>query len=106
MLLRIDLVVFGLAAMAGLHRESMTSDAGNACVSPQVGEPIPGEEAFNRHDQPLTRGGNGLEERFRSGLPSAVQHDLTIVTQDADVHGAGLQVEATVKWVLRGVEAP
>jgi hypothetical protein len=92
--------------MDGFQRESLTSDEGKAFVSAPVGEPIPGKEACNRHDQPPTLGGNGLEERFRSGCPSAVQHDCTSVTQDADVHGAGMPVEATVKWVLSGVESP
>jgi hypothetical protein len=36
----------------------------------------------------------------------AVEPDCAILAQDADIHGAGMQVDATVKWVLLGVESP
>src|SRR5678815_2871156 len=39
---RIDLVVFGLAAMDSLHREGMTEDERDTFVGPEVGEPVPG----------------------------------------------------------------
>jgi hypothetical protein len=50
----------------------MTQNQGNVLFGTQVGEPLPGEDAFNRHDQPLTIGGNGLEEGFRSGFHISV----------------------------------
>ena len=43
---------------------------------------------------------------FRSGLHIAVQQDLTIVAQNADVHGTGMQVDPAVKLMLIGVESP
>jgi hypothetical protein len=73
--------------------------------SAEVGKPIPGEDTFDRHDQPFTIGGNRLEERFRGGFHVAVQHDFAIVTQDANVHTAGMQVDTAVKLVLIGVES-
>ena len=36
----------------------------------------------------------------------AVQHDLPVLIQDTEVHGAGVQVDTTIKLVRRGVEAP
>jgi len=83
----------------------MAQDEGNAFYSTEVSEPIPGEDAFHRHDQPLSIRGNRLEEGFRGGFHVAVQHDFTIMTQDTDVHAAGMQVDAAVKWVLIGVES-
>lgn len=83
-LVRINLVVFSLAAMDGLHGEGMSQDEGNVLLRTEIGEPIPGEDTFDGHDEPLTIGGNGLEERFRSGLHVAVQQDFAIVAQDAD----------------------
>jgi hypothetical protein len=102
---RIDLVILGLTPVNGFHIESMTQNKGNVLFGTQVGEPIPGAEAFNRHDQPLTIGGNGLEEGFRSGFHITVQKDFTVVTQDADVHGTGMQVDTAVKRVWMGVES-
>jgi hypothetical protein len=78
-LLGIDLVRFGLAAVDGFHLEGGSQDDGHAFWSTQVGEPLPSEEAFHRHDQAVPIGGNGLEEGFGSGFHMAVQHDVTVV---------------------------
>jgi hypothetical protein len=49
-LLRIDLVVFGLAPVDGFHVEGVSQDKGKALLSAEGGEPIPGEDAFNGYD--------------------------------------------------------
>src|SRR5919106_2778212 len=64
-----------------------------------------GEETFNRDHHLFTRGGHGLEQRLRAGGPMAMHHDLTVVVQNTDVHGASMQVNAAVTWVLLGGEA-
>ena len=65
---------------------------------------------MNRHSTATTRpsrvGSNSLEEWFRSGFHITVQQGLTIVAQDADVHGTGMQVDTAVKLVWVGVESP
>jgi hypothetical protein len=35
-----------------------------------------------------------------------VQYHLAVLTQETDVHGVGMQVDAAVQWMLVGVEAP
>jgi hypothetical protein len=105
-LLRIDLIMLGLAAMDGLHVEGVTQDNGHTLFSTHVGQPVPGEETLDSHNEALTIGRNGLEERFRRGLHIAVQQHVPLLTQDADVHGAGMQVDPTLHWVLIGVESP
>jgi hypothetical protein len=101
-----ELVIFGLAAMDGVHVEGVPQAKGDFWCSAELGEPLPGEHAFDRDDEPLTVGSNGLEERFRSGFHLTVQQGLTIVAQDADLHGTRMQVETAVKLVWVGVEAP
>jgi hypothetical protein len=101
-LVGIACVVFGLTAMEGLHGERMPQDEGHAFVSAESSEPIPGEDACNGHDQPLAIRGNGLEERFRSGLHVAVQQEFPLVAQDTDRHRAGMQVDTTVKLMRLG----
>jgi hypothetical protein len=103
---RIDLVVFGFAAVNGPHLEGMTQHEGNPFVHTEIGEPIPSEDTLDGDDQTLTIGGHGLEKGFRPRFHIAVQQDFPILTQDADIHGAGMQVDTTVKWVLAGVESP
>jgi hypothetical protein len=91
--------------MDGLHVEGVTQDQGNTLFSTQVGQPVPGEETFDSHNEALTLGRNGLEERFWRGLHMAVQQNFALVAQDADGHGAGMQVDPTIHWGLLGVES-
>jgi hypothetical protein len=91
--------------MDGFHLKGMSQDEGNALLSTEIGEPIPGEDTFNGHHEPLPIGGDSPEEGFRSRFHMAVQHDFPIVAQDADVHGTGMQVDSAVKRVLMGVES-
>jgi hypothetical protein len=96
----VNLSVLSLAAMDRLQRQGMPEDAGNPLVSTEVRQPIPGAEACDTDDESLTRGRHGLEKRGRPGLHMPVDQALSSVVQDADRHGAGLQVEAAVTWVL------
>jgi hypothetical protein len=84
----------------------MAQDKGHALVGTQVGEPVPGEETRDGHDEAVPIRGHGFEQRCGSRLHVAVEPDCAILAQDADIHGAGMQVDATVKWVLLGVESP
>jgi hypothetical protein len=91
--------------MDGFHGERMPEHTGDALLRPQVGQPVPGEETFDRHHQAVTRGRNGREKRFRSGLHVAVQQDVPGMVHDTDGHAPGMQVNAAGKWVLFGVES-
>ena len=53
---RVDLVVCGRATRAGLQRAGMAQDNREACMGPQVREPVPGAQALDRHDEPLSNG--------------------------------------------------
>jgi hypothetical protein len=83
--------MFGLAPMDGFHLEGVAKDEGEARVGPEVGEPVPGAEAFHGPDPTVPIGGHGLEEGLRSGFQVAVQHDVAIMTQDANVHASGMR---------------
>jgi hypothetical protein len=67
---------------------------------------VPGEDAFDANHQVLPVGCNSLEKGLRCCLHIPMQKDLSILIQDADVHGPGMQVNATVEFVLCGVESP
>ena len=102
----IDRVVCGLAAMDGLHGEGMPEDKRDACVGTEVGEPVPGEQTFDRDDQSLLDTGQWLSERSRGrSVMLRCTHDLAALVEDADVHGPRVQVDAAVKWVLRRVKS-
>jgi hypothetical protein len=67
---------------------------------------VPGEEPLDRDHQAVTAGGNGLEKRFRSRFHMPVQHALPVLLQDAEVHGASVQIDAPIKLVRLGVKSP
>jgi hypothetical protein len=105
-LLGIDLVMFGLAAVDSLHREGVSKDKRHACASAEVGEPVPGEAPCDAHDQMLAVGRNGLEKRVRSGWQMPVDKHLSLLVQDAEGHGASLQIDAAVQLVWLRRESP
>jgi hypothetical protein len=104
-LVRIDLVVCGFAAVNRPHLEGVPQHEGYTFVHTEIGEPIPGEETFDGDDQPLPLGSHGLEKGFRGRFHVAVHQEFPLATPEADRHGAGMQVDPTVKLVRRGVEA-
>jgi len=53
--------------------------------------------AFNRHDETLSIRSNGFQEGIRVGLHIAMYKNLAALVKDAEVHGAGMQVDAAVK---------
>jgi hypothetical protein len=103
---RIDLVVCGLTAMDGLHLQGMPEDKRATSLGAEVGEPVPSEHTLSRHDHPLSIRGNGLQQGLWSGLHITRHQDLTALVEDADIPGPSMQVDATIKRVLRGVKSP
>jgi len=89
----------GRAAMESLPVEGVARDQREVRCSAAIGEPIPGAQACDRDDEPRTVGRNGLEARFWSGGHMAVQHALTRVAHEADVHGTDMQVATAVTLV-------
>jgi len=56
----VDLVVCGLAAMDGLHREGMAEDQRDALFCPEVSKPIPAKQTFGSHDDLIAVGAIAL----------------------------------------------
>jgi hypothetical protein len=71
------------------------------CRCTQVGEPGPRQDTFDGDDHLVPRGRDGLEQGVGTGVHMPAQHNLAILTQETDVHGAGMQVDAAVTWVWR-----
>jgi hypothetical protein len=67
---------------------------------------VPGEDALGGHDEIVTRGRHDLEQSVQAGLHMPMRHNLTVLIEDADAHGTGMQVDPTVQLVLWGVEPP
>jgi hypothetical protein len=98
-LMSIDLVIFGLAPMDGLHVQGVSQHKGNALVGAEVGEPIPGEDALDTDNKIFPVGRNGFEERFGGRFHIPVEQHIPLLVQNEEIHGARVQVDATVKFV-------
>jgi hypothetical protein len=105
-LVRVDRVVFGLPTMDGLHVQGMAEDEREAFVSPQVGQPVPGEHPFDRDDETLSRGRHDVQTGLWVRLHMTMHENLAALIEDADVHGTGMQVDAAVTLVLGVVKSP
>jgi hypothetical protein len=68
----------------------MTEDERELFVGAEVGEPVPGEHAFDRHDAIGPVRSHGSEKGFRVRLHIAMYQDLAAWVEDADVHHAGM----------------
>lgn len=71
----IDRVVRGLAAVERVQSAHVTEDAGAPLFRTPVGQPMPGEETRDGHDEPRAGRGEGLARRCRGGVQSALPQD-------------------------------
>jgi hypothetical protein len=81
----------------------MPEDKRESFVRTQIGEPVPGEEAFDGDDEVVPVGRKGFEPGLGTRWHMPVQDKLAVLTQDTAIHGAGMQVDAAVQGGLGGV---
>jgi len=86
------------------HIEGVAEDEGDPLGAAQVGEPVPGEHALDGNHEIFPVRRDSLEERLRGRPEVAVQQDLARLVEDADVHGAGMEIDAAGVLVLLRVE--
>ena len=101
----VDAIVLGLAAVDGFHVQRVAEHEGDPLAGAEIGEPVPGEDAFHRDDQVLTVGLDGPQEDPRIAANVLVKEDLPSLVENAQIHGSGVQVDAAVVLVLPGVES-
>src|ERR1051326_202257 len=70
-----QLVVLGLAAVAGLQVQGVSRDEGDLLLGTPVSEPVPGEHPHDADDQAVPEGCDGLEEGIRSAREVTVEDD-------------------------------
>jgi len=82
----------------------VTEDKRDVLVGAEIGDPVPGEDAFDRDDEVIPVGSDGREEALGVCAHVAVQDDLPVAGEDAEVHRAGVKIDAAVVAVLFGIE--
>jgi hypothetical protein len=102
---RVDAVVLGLAAVDGAHVQGVAEDERDVLTRAEIGHPVPGEHALDADDQVLAVGCQGVEQDRRVGREIAMQDDLVVPVEHAEVHRTGVQVDAAGVPVGLGVES-
>jgi len=103
-LVGIDAVILGLAAVDGAHVEGVAEDEGDALLSAEICDPVPGEHALDADDQVLPVGGDERQQGVGIGLDVLVGEYGTVMMQDADIQATGVQIDPAVMLVCLGVE--
>ena len=101
----IDAIVFGFASMDGLHIESVPEDEGDILIGSEIGKPIPGEGAFDANDDIAAKWLDGGEELIRIGFDVSFETDFAGLIENAEKHGAGMDINTAIILVLFGVES-
>jgi hypothetical protein len=104
-LVRIDAVVLGLSPVNGAHVQRVSEHEGNALALTQVRQPVPGEHAFDGHDQIVAEIPHRSQERLGTAFDVARQQHRSVGVQDTQVHHPGVQVDTAVVLVLLGIES-
>jgi hypothetical protein len=101
----IDAVVLRLPCMDGLHVECVAEDELDAFLFAEVGDPVPAEDALDGDDEVPAVGLEGLEELVGVAGELLVDERAAIFVKNADIHGAGVEVNSAVMSMLLGVES-
>ena len=104
-LVGVEPVVLRLAAVDGLHVQSVAEDELDPLLAAQVGDPVPAEQALDGDDQILSVGGEGLQKLlcFAGHLP--VDQGIALLVQDAEIEAASMKIDSAVMNMLSGVES-
>src|SRR5947199_10775847 len=81
-------VVLRLAAVDGLHVESVAEDKLEALLVAQVGDPVPAEQTFDGDHQVLSVGGESLQQQLALTGQLPVHQSLALLVQDAEIEAA------------------
>jgi hypothetical protein len=71
----------------------------------EVGEPVPGKQALDAADESVPKRGHGPQKSLGVAGEVLVADDVAVMVEDADVHGPGVPIDATVESMLAGVAA-
>jgi hypothetical protein len=83
----------------------MAENEGDVLLDTEIGDPVPGEHAFDSNHDVLTEGSNDTQKSFRVCVDVMMNPDIASGIQDTDKHILGMQVDSTIKFVLLGVKS-
>ena len=103
-LVGVDSVVLGLSSVDGFHVKGMSENEFDAFFSTQIGDPIPGEGAFDGNDKIVSVSFYSFQESVPVCFDVPVEENLPLAVNDAQIHGFCVQVDSAIILVLFRVE--
>jgi hypothetical protein len=76
-----------------LHHQGVTEHEVDPLGGAEVRQPVPGEDALDRHHEALAVGLDQGEKVGRARPQVSVDEDLAVVVENADVHALGVQID-------------
>jgi hypothetical protein len=99
-------VVVGVTSLDRCQGEGVSAPAGKPLSGAQVGEPRPGDQAFDGDAKSVPIGGDSLEKRLRVRVQEAMARNLAVRVKDTGRHRPRRPVAATITLVRRRVASP
>jgi hypothetical protein len=90
--------------MDRFHVECVAENKGDVLLDTEIGDPVPGEHAFDSNHDVLPEGSNDAEKSFRVCVDVLMDSDVASGIDNTDKHILGVQIDSTIKLVLFGVE--
>jgi len=90
--------------MNRFHVEGMAENEGDVFLGTEIGDPVPGEHAFDSDHDVLSEGSNDAEKSFRVRVDVMMNPDIASGIKDTDKHILGVQIDSTIKLVLFSVK--
>jgi hypothetical protein len=83
----------------------MAQDERDILLAAEVGDPIPGNDAFNRNNDVLSIRGDRLQKGVRIGFDVSVKDGSALLVEDTKIHRPCMQIDTAVKFVLLFVKS-
>jgi len=90
--------------MDGTHVQGMAQDEVYMFSFTQIRQPVPGKHTLDTDNKIVPIRLDGMKKSVRTGSDIFVKDDLSILTQDAEIHIVCMQIDSTVKIVLFDVK--
>ena len=90
-------VALGFGAVDGFHGPGVSEGEGDVGVSAGVGQPVPAVHALASDDDSVLEGLDGFEEGLGGGGEVAAEPGLSVLVEDAEEEGPGVEIDAGVE---------
>jgi hypothetical protein len=95
-------VALGFAAVDGFHGPGVSEGEGEVVIAAEVGQPVPAVHALAADYDSVAEGRNGVEEGFGGDAEVTAEEGLSVVVEDDEEEGPGVQIDSGVESDVGG----